>query len=148
MNQNLSKDRVFVAYKHTGADHQQLKQALQSVSKLLEELGYNPFIYWRDKQNWQLNTNQTRKEIITQALEEVERSQLFIALIFSNELSEGLVIEAARALDQGIKIVLAIAENVGDSHLKYTRSLADQEIRFNADDTQDLLRAIRSVFVK
>jgi len=118
--------RYYIAYKFADNDKDLLKKNLETISDIIEKTDASTFIFCRDMQRrWTIEM--TINEIIHQAFDEVKKSDAIIALIESEEKSEGMLLEIGYAKAVGKKLIVVIKKWV---NLRFVRALADEVIEF------------------
>jgi nucleoside 2-deoxyribosyltransferase len=122
--------RIYVAYKLSGADFEKLKSRLEEISKIIEELGHETFIFVRDVQNWKAG-GLNPKEIMSRARVEMEKSDVLLAVLESAEKGEGLLIESGYMKGLGKKVIVA---SKGDCRGFLLKGIADEVFEFEDDE--------------
>lgn len=131
--------KYYIAYRFLGADMSQLQETLTRLSLAIETTGNQPYIYFRDAQNW-WTTRLPTEQILPDAYSKLDQADGFFAFIESNEKSEWLLLEAWYAKAKNKKIVLAIKK---DNNLRLLKSLADQIIEFETFwDLEEKIHAV------
>ncbi len=131
--------KYYIAYKHQGADIQNLINNLTIISKILEENWNTTFAFYRDKQDfWKIAI--PMNEIMDIALEELKNSDWIFIFVDNKKKSEWMLIECWCAKAMNKKIVLAIKKWID---LRLLRTLADDIIEF--DDIEDLKSKIITI---
>lgn len=132
--------KVFISYRFTGEDPNELKEILQKVCSSLARAGHNHFCsFW--KGDFFSKNKFTNKQILKHALAELEKSDIYLAFIKSEEKSEGILIEAGYALAKGKKFILAIKKGIKTT---FMREIADKVIEFeNLEDLYDKLNKLK-----
>ncbi|MBI5871637.1 hypothetical protein HZB88_00965 [archaeon] len=122
--------RIFLSYRFTGEDSVVLKEIIQNICNSLEKAGHSHFCsFWKGDF---FNGNKfTHKQILEHALEELEKSDVYLAFIRSEDKSEGMLIEAGYALAKKKKFYLAIKKGV---YTVFLREIADKVIEFEELD--------------
>jgi len=134
--------RIYIAYKFLGSDKDILKSTLTNLSSMIEDCGHQPFIFYRDNQKW--GTVKTPENLImSQAFDEIEKSDAFFAFVESEEKSEGMLLEAGYAKAKHKKIILAIKKDI---NLRFLISITDEIIEF--DTMNDLKKKIKNKLKK
>ena len=134
--------KIYIAYRFSGQDKDELKNSLSKISKVLTDAGHETFIFFRDEQNWG-ETTMPPKEIILSAFRHVESNDCLLAIQNSAEKSEGLLLEVGYAKGLGKQIVLAIKQDVSAVFL---RGVADKIIEYNSDE--ELLELLKQKFTR
>jgi nucleoside 2-deoxyribosyltransferase len=122
--------RIFLSYRFTGEDPDQLRAVIHSICSNLEKAGHQTFCsFW--KGDFYKENGFTHKQILNHALDELERSDVYLAFIKSEEKSEGMLIEAGYAIAKKKKVYLAIKKEI---HTTFMRKMADKIIEFETLD--------------
>lgn len=119
--------RVYIAYKFSNIQNKQaLREEIQSVSLILENLGHSTFILGRDLQKWKDFTHAMSHKMRT-ILVELRKSDVVFAYINSPVFSRGLLFELVFAKIFGKKIYVAVRESIKPSMYE---KFADKIIRY------------------
>lgn len=118
--------KIFISYRYTGEDPEILKEIVQDLGKSLEKAGHSHFCsFWK---NGFFNENKfTHKQILNYALDELEKADVYLAFVKSEDKSEGMLIEAGYAIAKNKKFWLAIKKG---AHTVFLREMADKIIEF------------------
>ena len=128
--------RVFLSYRFTGEDPKILNEILHSICNSLEKAKHNNFCSFWSEDLYKKNKF-TNKQILKHALDELEKSDVYLAFVKSEEKSEGMLLEAGYALAKKKKIYLAIKKGIRTTFL---REIADKVIDFeNLDELYEKL---------
>ena len=124
--------RIFLSYRFTGEDPEELKEIIHNICKALEKSGNEIFCsFWKDDF---FNENKfSHKQILDYAYNELDKSDCLLAFVKSEEKSEGMLLEIGYALAKKKKFILTIKKDVKTVFL---REMANQIIEF--DDLEDL----------
>lgn len=97
--------KIFISYKQSGLSDAELQDKLWSIRKYLEEIGHSTYIYYFDTDF----SNQTPKEIITNAKIEIEKSDLVLAFVNYEHRSEWMMNELWIAfwLNKPVKVLMS-----------------------------------------
>jgi hypothetical protein len=128
--------RIFLSYKYTGENPDELKPLITNITKILEKSGYEVFCSFFKGDFFKKNSF-TSEQILNYAFNELDKAQVYLAVIKSNEKSEGMFLEAGYALANKKTIVVAIKKGVETSFLK---DVAYKVIEF--DDLADLYKQL------
>lgn len=109
--------KIYIAYKFRGSDKSKLKNLLENVSNIIQDLNHQSFIFLRDIQKWS-GKNLTPREIMSLAQRKMNECDVLLAIIESNEKSEGLLIESGFMKGLGKKIIVASKPNCNGDLLK------------------------------
>ena len=130
--------KIYIAYKFQDADKLVLRELLEEVSEILESSGHKTFILFRDVRKWQ-NIEIPVDKMMGEMFANIKKTDALLAIIQSNQKSEGLLLEAGFAKALGKKLIIAIKKGV---NLRCLKSIADTLIEFdNMDDLKQKLRA-------
>lgn len=122
--------KLYIAYRFSGRDKDELKNSLTSVSKVLTGTGHETFIFCRDEQNWG-EKEMLPEEIFAKALKHIEESDGLLAWQNSPEKSEGLLLEVGFAKGLGKRIIVAVKKDVPATFL---RCVADEVVEYESDE--------------
>jgi nucleoside 2-deoxyribosyltransferase len=122
--------RIFVSYRFTGEDPDQLRTVIHEICSSLENAGHQTFCsFW--KGDFYKENKFTHKQILNYALDELERSDMYLAFVKSEDKSEGMLIEAGYAIAKNKKVYLAIKKGIRTT---FIREMADKIIEFETLD--------------
>ncbi|MDD3303066.1 MAG: hypothetical protein PHN31_05935 [Candidatus Gracilibacteria bacterium] len=124
--------RYFISCKQQGVDIRNLILSLNIISKAIEELGNETYIFFRDTQNWG-DVIIPKKDVMQKAFEEIDKSDIIFVFVDYKEKSEGMLLECGYAKAKNKKIIVAIKKGVESDLLK---SIADKVIHYK--DLNDL----------
>ena len=118
--------KIFLSYRFTGEDPNVLKETIHNICSSLEKSGHGHYCsFWKEGF---FNENKfTHKQILEHALQELEKSDIYLAFVKSEDKSEGMLIEAGYAIAKKKKFYLAIKKGV---HTVFLREMADKVIEF------------------
>jgi|TARA_B100002003_G_scaffold251555_1_gene295822 nucleoside 2-deoxyribosyltransferase len=129
--------KIYIAYKLSGVDREQLQKRLESISKTIEETGNKSFIFMRDIQDWQPG-DIGPKEIMDKAMKEMRNCDAILSIIETQEKGEGLLLESGFMKALGKKVIIATGPNGRGFLLK---AIADELIEFeNEGDLKEKLK--------
>jgi len=114
------------AYRFTGADERALIARLRAIQSTLEEIGHNVYIPLLNP-----DRPKNKRTLFLDTLRRIESADVLVALVTSEEKSEGMLMEIGHALGLGKKVVVVIKESVRKTHL---RELAHDVIRYSSDE--------------
>src|SRR3989344_7019306 len=103
--------KVFISYRFTGEDPSKLKELIEKIDSTLKEHQHKPLTTFWDKERFERD-NSSMKEIMQTALEYIDKSDTYLAIVKSPEKSEGMLIEYGYAVSKRKKIILAIKRNI------------------------------------
>ncbi len=122
--------KIFISYRRTGEDPEELKEVIHNIFTNLEKAGHTPFCSFLKDDLFKKNKF-THKQILEYALNELDKSDICLAFVKSENKSEGMLLEIGYALAKKKKFVLAIKEGV---RTVFIREMADQTIEFETLD--------------
>ncbi len=127
--------KIQLAYKFTGENEAELLKTLKRICSCLNEAGYETYCP-------ALNPNRPKekKEVFSDTFNRIKDCGILLALIKSENKSEGMLMEIGCALGLGKKILLAINQKVKSTHL---RELADNVVEF--EDIDDLCSKLKNL---
>lgn len=131
--------KIYIAYKFSGENQEELVRTLIEISGKLEEKGHK--VYFACKEETLFKEKKfSAKQILNHALKELDNADCIFVFVKSNEKSEGMLIEIGYALAKGKKIILAMKQGV---NLYFTEDIADKVIEF--ENIPDLLKQLKEV---
>ncbi|MBS3143145.1 nucleoside 2-deoxyribosyltransferase [Candidatus Woesearchaeota archaeon] len=99
---------------------------LHSIKSALEELGHKVYIPVLNP-----DRPKEKKALFLDTLKRIKSADVLVAIIKSEEKSEGMLMEIGHALGLGKKVVVVIKESVRKTHL---REPAHDVIRYSSDE--------------
>jgi len=127
---------IFISYRATGEDKNELNKIMKKVYLGLEKKGYNLYcILW----DLELQTK-GKKELFKSTMKKIDNSKILFVFSKSEEKSEGMLMEIGYAMAKGKKIVLLIKKDVKKTHL---RELIEQTYEF--ENLKDLDKVIEGI---
>jgi len=130
--------KVYITYQFKNADPKELRKKLEEFSKLIEEsTDWEPFIFFRDVQNWQRGTMNV-KEIVDKAMEEISKCDAI--LVEASEKANGAYFEVGYAKSLGKKVIVIHKKGTEANFLEAT---ADVKIEY--DDWDDLREKLKEL---
>lgn len=126
--------KIFIGQRVTGEDINSLVKESEKVLAVLKEAGHEAkhFIDEEGKLGAKIQLNH--------AFEEIDKRDVFLAIIRSNEKSEGMLIEVDYALAKGKKLIVAVKKGVDKT---YVPELADHVIKFS--DVHDICNKLKEL---
>ncbi len=129
---------IYLAYKFTDTNKDLLRETLENISRNLESLGHTTFCFFRDIQEWG-NVITSRAEIMPIAMENLDKCDILLMLVSSDEKSTGMGIEAGYAKARNKKILLikksfvevAYLESISDNVIVYEEELPSVQVLEN-----------------
>ena len=130
--------KFFIAYRYTGEDKKELAKFMKTFCDLVQSNGHSSYCtFFEDEKKFH---NKSKKEIINHAFDEIDKSDITLVIIRSEEKSEGMLIEVGYTLAKRKKLILCINEKVRNTYL---RDLADEVIEYK--DAKDLADKITEI---
>ena len=123
--------KIFIGQRVADEYGEKLKNESLEIVKLLKKRGHEAYCTLLEEGQFQT----TVKGWLEHAFGEIDKSDIFLAIIRSEKKSEGLLIEIGYCLAKNKKIVLAINEKIKDK--TYLNELVDKAIEFK--DFDDLI---------
>ena len=103
--------KIFVAYRFTGEDLDILQRNLDQIKRALEARGLEAHCTIADEQSYRA-LNLTVKQILDNALQQLDACDLVFAFVNSASRSEGMLIELGYAFAKSKPIILAARKGV------------------------------------
>ena len=125
--------KIFVSYRFTGEDFKELEKVLGDICSALSRLGHTNYCSISDSKMFE-EKKFTARQIMDYAFREIDKADIFLALVKSERISEGMLIEAGYAIAKNKKIILLINKNIKNHTFK--RLFGDKAIEFT--DFNDL----------
>ena len=130
--------KIYVAYKLSGADLNELKLKLIEVDKIIKELGHESFIFIRDIQNWIPGSDP--KKTMEEAMKKMKECDAILSIIETKEKGEGMLLETGFMKALGKRVIVASAPNGRGILLK---AIADEVFEFkDMEEFKDKLRKV------
>lgn len=128
--------KLFIAHKVSGEDYAKLKRDVIKVCTALREVGHKCYCSFLDGK---MRKEANKKIKIENALSKINESDGILAIVKSDEKSEGMLIEVGYAKAKGKKIVLLINKDINDN---YIGAIATKIIEFDElNDVYDKMGA-------
>ncbi|MFH1290434.1 MAG: nucleoside 2-deoxyribosyltransferase [Nanoarchaeota archaeon] len=128
--------KIQLADRCTGEDPEKLLESLKKIVEILEQGGHEVYCPVLDP-----DRPKEKRALFLNTMKKLEEHDAILALIKSNEKSEGMLMEIGYAMGKDKKVIAAIQEGV-QTHLSV---LADEVIEFrDIDDLYGKLRALKS----
>lgn len=119
--------KIFISYKQSGVDNQELTNNLWKISRFLKDLWHETFIYYFDAEF----SEKSPKQIIEIARDEIIKSDLVLSFIHHDQKSEWMLLELWIAYGNNIPIItLMNTQNEDDYYLTY--GISDQTILYDS----------------
>jgi hypothetical protein len=119
--------KIFIAYRFTGEDFNELEKILGKIKSILESKGGDIFCSLFFEEHFK-NRGFSTQGIFDYCLRQLKEHGIIFFFIKSREESKGMRLELEEAIRSNKKIILAIRENL---NFKEFRQAASQVIEFN-----------------
>ena len=130
--------KIFIGQAVTGMDIDSLRNETQKITNTLRKSGY--LVYSTIEKEGK-NTFKRKGDWVLHAFEEMDKNDIFLAVVRNEHRSEGMLIEIGYTLAKKKKFFLAINVNVKNTYL---RDFADKIIEWkNFDDLIKQLRVLK-----
>ncbi|MCI0597680.1 nucleoside 2-deoxyribosyltransferase [Candidatus Parcubacteria bacterium] len=126
----IAQKTIFLSYRFTGENVHELTETLGKVLSALRSAGHTAYCSIEDA-TWFLEQKRTNKEILQHGLEQLDKSEVLLTFVRSNQKSEGMLLEVGYALGKGKRIALALKKGVDTTFLD---EIADPIIQFESLD--------------
>lgn len=133
------KKKIFISYRFTGENPEDLKKLIPSVHEIIEEVGHDHYSTIFDSDQF-ANEKWSGKRIMEKAFREIDKSDLVLFFVNSPEISQGMLVELGYSLGQNKRIVLAIKKEIHD--IIFRRQI-EEIIEF--EDLGDLKKKLNSL---
>lgn len=117
--------KIYLAYKLSNRDFEEVKKRLIEVDKIVKELGHETFIFLRDVQNWQ--PKGTPKEIMEEAMTHMKKCDAVLTIVETQEKGEGLLLETGFMKGINKKVIVAIGK---EGRANLLKGMADEVFEF------------------
>jgi nucleoside 2-deoxyribosyltransferase len=130
------KKRIFISYRFTGENKEELKKTIIGIHNSLEKAGHNHYSTIFETEQF-ANEKWSGKQIMEKAFKEIDNSDVVLFFVKKEDISQGMLVELGYSLAMKKKIILAINKNIKESIF---RRQIDKIIDFdNLDDLNDKL---------
>lgn len=127
----MSKSKtIFLSYRFTGEDISELTETLGKILSALRSVGHTVYCSIEDEK-WFRENNRTNKEILKHALERLDKSDVILAFVKSDQKSEGMLLEIGYMMAKGKSFTLALKRGTQTTFLA---ELAEPLIEFDSID--------------
>ncbi len=131
--------KIFVSFRFTGENLQELENTLTRIKNVLEQKGHEVVCsFWREE--YYRENNSTNKEILEDMLPQIDSCHAILALIKSSDKSEGMLLEIVYGLAKKKQLILASKNNVKTTFL---HEIAEKVIEFETID--DLIQKLDQI---
>lgn len=130
---------IFLSYRFTGEDINELTETLGKILAALRSVGHTVYCSIEDEK-WFRENNRTNKEILKHALERLDKSDIILAFVKSDQKSEGMLLEIGYMMAKGRSFALALKR---ETKTTFLAELAEPLIEFDSiDDLCDKLTKV------
>ena len=130
---------IFLSYRFTGKDINELTETLGKVLLTLRSVGHTVYCSIEDEK-WFRENHRTNKEILKHALERLDKSDVILAFVKSDQKSEGMLLEIGYMMAKGKSFALALKR---ETKTTFLAELAAPLIEFDSiDDLCDKLTKV------
>lgn len=127
---------IYLCYRFTGEDINELMETLGKILSSLRSVGHTVYCSIEDEK-WFKENHKTNKEILNHALERLDKSDVILAFVRSDQKSEGMLLEIGYMIAKGKSFALALKREIKTTFLA---ELANPLIEFDSvDDLCDKL---------
>lgn len=109
--------QAFISYRFTGETLADLEALLQPIQQSLRSRAIEPYCSLFDPELAHRPDELTPSDYLTKAFEKIDSSQLLFALVTSDRVSEGMLLEIGYGEAKRIPLVVAIKEGVSSTYL-------------------------------
>jgi nucleoside 2-deoxyribosyltransferase len=127
--------KIQLAYRFTGENEEELLEQLKTIKSILEKNNHQVYIPILDP-----NRPREKRDLFLNTLKRLDSAEAILALIKSDEKSEGMLMEIGYAWGKDKKLIIAINKNVKNTHM---REFADITIEFL--DINDLYKKLEKL---
>ena len=121
---------IFLSYRFTGEDINELTETLGKVLLTLRSVGHTVYCSIEDEK-WFRENHRTNKEILKHALERLDKSDVILAFVKSDQKSEGMLLEVGYMMAKGKSFALALKR---ETKTTFLAELAEPLIEFDSID--------------
>lgn len=134
--------KVFVSYKFSGVDLNEVTNLLTSAQDALEAAGHDPYMILFDKSLEEARASNalSSPDFFFYGLKQLAASDIVLVLLVSEERSEGMLMEVGYALARGTPVVVAQKEDVKNTYLPQVGTTT-----FTWANYQDLAKKIKEI---
>lgn len=127
---------IYLCYRFTGEDINELTETLGKILSSLRSVGHTVYCSIEDEK-WFKENHKTNKEILNHALERLDKSDVILAFVRSDQKSEGMLLEIGYMIAKGKSFALALKREIKTTFLA---EVANPLIEFDSvDDLCDTL---------
>lgn len=121
---------IFLSYRFTGEDINELTETLGKILSALRSVGHTVYCSIEDEK-WFRENNRTNKEILKHALERLDKSDIILSFVKSDQKSEGMLMEIGYMMAKGKSFALALKRGTKTAFLA---ELSEPLIEFDSID--------------
>jgi nucleoside 2-deoxyribosyltransferase len=121
---------IFLSYRFTGEDINGLTDTLGKILASLRSVGHTAYCSIEDEK-WFRENHKTNKEILQHALERLDKSDVILAFVRSDQKSEGMLLEIGYMMARGKSFALALKRGTKTTFLS---EVAEPLIEFDSVD--------------
>ncbi len=133
--------KIYLAYRYTREDHDELRKTLHQLCPAIEKAGHTCYCCLDDQKHF-LKNNYTHQQILEHALHELDKSDTLLAYIKGAEKSEGMLLEIGYALAKKKRFILAVKKGVRTTFL---HEIAHQVIEW--ETMEELIEKLKKLKV-
>lgn len=131
--------KIFISFRFTGEDVQELKAAIRGIEEAIHAAGHETVCSVWEEERF-ANERFTPRQVLEWALRELDSADAYFAFVKSPERSEGMLLEAGYALAKRKRFIVAVRRDIA---ITFLRHLADTLIEY--DTHEDLHEKLRSL---
>lgn len=131
--------KIFISYKFANEDEQKLEELMKNLKNTLEENKHEMITTFFHKEEFAKNKT-TMRQIMDKAFEYINKSDIVLCIIKSQEKSEGQIFEIGYSIAKNKKIILAIQEGL---KTRWIEHYAEKIINFK--DLKDLYKKLEQI---
>lgn len=129
--------KIFIGQRVTNEFFGKLKSESMQIIDVLKKSSHKAYCTLCEEESFQ----DTAGGWLKHAFKEIDKADIFLSIVRSEDKSEGLLMEIGYCLAKNKKIILAINKKVEDTYL---REIADEVIEFdNFEDLKNKLRKLK-----
>jgi nucleoside 2-deoxyribosyltransferase len=102
---------IFLSYRFTGEDINELTETLGKILSALRSVGHMVYCSIEDEK-WFRENHRTNKEILKHALGRLDKSDVILAFVKSDQKSEGMLLEIGYMMARGKSFALALKREI------------------------------------
>ncbi|MBI1755383.1 nucleoside 2-deoxyribosyltransferase [Candidatus Azambacteria bacterium] len=128
---------IFLSYRFTGENINELTETLGRILSALRSVGHTVYCSIEDEK-WFRENHRINKEILKHALEQLDKSDVILAFVKSDQKSEGMLLEIGYMMARGKSFSLALKQEIKTTFLA---ELAEPLVEF--DSVGDLCNKLK-----